>query len=67
MLHEHTAKGELITVLKELIELPSLQDFRSVGGTALSLIMGHRLSEHIDLFAHLPYGSVDFEHIKQEF
>lgn len=66
MLHGHTAKNELISVLKELMRLPSLKEFRLVGGTALSLQMGHRYSEDIDLFTHLPYGSIDFENVKDE-
>lgn len=34
--------------------------FRLVGGTALSLYKGHRLSVDIDLFTDAEYGSVDF-------
>jgi hypothetical protein len=66
MLYDHTAKGELVSVLGKLMQLPSLKEFRLVGGTALSLLMGHRLSEDIDLFTHMPYGTVDFENIKEE-
>lgn len=39
-------------------------DFRLVGGTALSLQIGHRLSVDIDLFSDLPHGSIDFEEIE---
>ncbi len=46
--------------------LPSLANFRLVGGTALSLLQGHRKSEDIDLFTHLPYGSVDFKKIEAD-
>ena len=35
-------------------------DFRLVGGTALSLYKGHRISVDIDLFTDSEYGSVDF-------
>ncbi len=34
--------------------------FRLVGGTALSLYKGHRLSVDIDLFTDAEYGSIDF-------
>jgi len=37
--------------------------FRLVGGTALSLHLGHRESVDIDLFWDVPYGSLDFESI----
>ena len=36
-------------------------DFRLVGGTALSLQLGHRMSLDIDLFPDKPYGSLDFD------
>jgi hypothetical protein len=34
-----------------------------VGGTSLSLQLGHRMSDDIDLFTDHPYGSVDFQAI----
>lgn len=34
--------------------------FRLVGGTSLSLQMGHRMSDDIDLFTDRPYDSLDF-------
>jgi hypothetical protein len=42
-----------------------LNDFRLVGGTSLSLQLGHRLSVDIDLFTDASYGSVNFEQIDQ--
>jgi predicted nucleotidyltransferase component of viral defense system len=41
------------------------KDFRLVGGTALSLHLGHRMSVDIDLFTDANYGSVDFNAIEQ--
>ncbi|HBO28492.1 MAG TPA: hypothetical protein DD462_01750, partial [Leeuwenhoekiella sp.] len=38
--------------------------FRLVGGTSLSLQLGHRESIDIDLFSDAPYGSMDFEKIE---
>lgn len=35
--------------------------FRLVGGTSLSLQLGHRMSVDIDLFTDADYGSVDFD------
>lgn len=40
-----------------------LDPFRLVGGTALSLYRGHRLSVDLDLFTDRDYGSIDFESI----
>jgi hypothetical protein len=42
----------------------ALKEFRLVGGTALSLQLGHRMSVDIDLFTDAPYGSIDFELIE---
>lgn len=38
--------------------------FRLVGGTALSLHLGHRMSTDIDLFTDQEYGSVDFKELE---
>ncbi|WP_373495213.1 nucleotidyl transferase AbiEii/AbiGii toxin family protein [Aquiflexum sp.] len=40
-------------------------DFRLVGGTALSLQLGHRMSLDIDLFSEKVYGSIDFDSIEK--
>jgi len=39
--------------------------FRLVGGTALSLHRGHRLSVDIDLFTDVAYGSIDFNALEK--
>ncbi|MDN3582001.1 nucleotidyl transferase AbiEii/AbiGii toxin family protein [Mucilaginibacter flavus] len=41
-----------------------LQNFRLVGGTALSIVLGHRMSVDIDLFTDAPYGSINFDAIE---
>lgn len=66
MLKKFTTSDELLEVLNVLMKLPSLMNFRLVGGTALSLIYGHRKSEDIDLFTYQEYGSLDFEKIEAE-
>ena len=52
-------------LLKSILELLMKEDifkvFRLVGGTALSLQLGHRKSVDIDLFTEAEYGSVDFD------
>jgi predicted nucleotidyltransferase component of viral defense system len=40
------------------------RDFRLVGGTALSLQIGHRMSIDIDLFTDADYGTIDFDVIQ---
>lgn len=52
-------KDSLIT----LMESSALTQFRLVGGTALSLQIGHRISVDIDWFTDAPYGSIDFKEI----
>jgi hypothetical protein len=43
--------------------IPELSDFRLVGGTALSLLRGHRESVDIDMFCDGPYGEIAFDFI----
>ena len=59
-LHYNTVSKTLIKCLKELMKEPILENFILVGGTSLSLQLGHRISIDIDLFTDSPYGSVDF-------
>lgn len=51
--------------LLELMQATELSEFRLVGGTALSLYLGHRLSVDIDLFTDAKYGSINFDHIEE--
>jgi len=50
----------LRTVLTKMMEEGPFQQFRLVGGTSLSLQLGHRFSVDIDLFTDAPYDSIDF-------
>ena len=52
MLHTQTVEPGTFSLLKELMNVPSLQPFALVGGTALSLRYGHRSSVDLDLFHH---------------
>jgi len=47
-------KNTLIT----LMDAPAFEPFRLVGGTALSLQLGHRMSADIDLLSDTTYSSV---------
>jgi hypothetical protein len=51
MLQTQTVEPGTLSLLKELFSLPILQNFGLVGGTALSLKFGHRLSIYLDLFS----------------
>ena len=66
MLHKQTTSPQLIKILELLMEMPRLSSFRLVGGTALSLLKGHRISVDIDLFTDQTYGTTDFEEIENE-
>ncbi len=62
-LHWNTVSPLLSNGLKSLMAEPIFQPFRLVGGTSLSLQIGHRMSIDIDLFTDATYGSVDFSEI----
>src|ERR1035437_3926907 len=50
MLYTKTVEPRTLSLLKELMQLPVLNQFSLVGGTALSLKYGHRISIDLDLF-----------------
>jgi len=60
MLHYNTVNDLLKHSLFKLMSISEFDSFRLVGGTALSLQLGHRISVDIDLFTDIPYGNVDF-------
>jgi len=51
MLYKETVSSEMWQLLQTLMKDDMLKDFYLVGGTALSLQIGHRLSIDIDLFS----------------
>lgn len=50
-----------------LSEIDELKHCRLVGGTALSLLFGHRLSVDIDLFTDQEYQTLDFQSFIEQF
>lgn len=52
MLHLETVESSTLELLKGLQALDSLRNARLVGGTALALQYGHRISIDLDLFAN---------------
>ncbi len=63
-LYFETSSTLLVSVLRKLMESQEFDAFRLVGGTALSLQRGHRLSIDIDLFTDAPYDSIDFNSLE---
>lgn len=63
-LHYNTVTPLLKSILGKLMEADEFTKFRLVGGTALSLYCGHRMSVDIDLFTEAEYGTIDFNVIE---
>jgi len=64
-LHYNTVSTTLLETLQCLMKEPTIDSFRLVGGTALSLQLGHRMSVDIDLFSDASYNSIDFNVISE--
>lgn len=64
-LHRNTVSDTLWISLNKLMEIEELKNFRLVGGTSLSLQIGHRMSVDIDLFTDSAYDSIDFNRIDE--
>lgn len=60
MIHFNTVNENLKSALITLMKSDVFHAFRLVGGTALSLQLGHRYSIDIDLFSDVEYGTIDF-------
>ncbi|MBW6533584.1 MAG: nucleotidyl transferase AbiEii/AbiGii toxin family protein [Mariniphaga sp.] len=68
MLHFETLEKPTLELLKKLMADTMLKEFILVGGTALALRLGHRISVDIDLFTNLPFNSNHFaEHLQHTF
>lgn len=66
-IHKNTVTNLLWEMLTNLMSFDELKEFRLVGGTSLSLLLGHRMSVDIDLFTDAEYGSVNFDVIDNLF
>lgn len=68
MLQFKTVEPITLSVLRTLMNLPELQNFALVGGTALALKYGHRLSIDLDLFSTIPFeNNKILDILKKEF
>lgn len=65
-IYKNTVSDSLWEILTKLMELEVIQPFQLVGGTCLSLLLGHRMSIDIDLFTDVEYDSIDFRKIDNE-
>lgn len=61
MLQTGTVKKETFELLKQLQSEPLLATTRLVGGTALSLQIGHRESDDLDLFSVEPFDGLQVQ------
>ena len=57
MLQRKAVEAPALTVLEELMKMKALTNFQLVGGTALALQLGHRVSIDIDVFSNLPFDN----------
>lgn len=57
MLHTETVADGTLALIKQSSSLDEPADFRLVGGTALSLQIGHRVSVDIDLFTDKSFST----------
>ena len=55
MLYTQTVEPGTFALLKQLLDMPELASFSLVGGTALSLVYGHRISIDLDLFSDIKF------------
>lgn len=68
MLQYRAVYPETLGLLKRLMKVPELQDFFLVGGTALALHLGHRISVDIDLFTLNEFDSAKiYDKLKDDF
>jgi hypothetical protein len=56
MLFLNTIEPKTLALLKRLQALPELEETRLVGGTALALQLGHRISVDLDIFGKWNYS-----------
>lgn len=62
-LHYNTISPNLLSTLRKFMQDKTFKEFRLVGGTALALQLGHRISVDIDLFTDREYGTMDLMRI----
>lgn len=67
MLYTETVTPQMWELLQRLMKDEKLKEFNLVGGTALSLMIGHRLSVDLDLFSTQDFDVQDMlAHLRSE-
>jgi predicted nucleotidyltransferase component of viral defense system len=61
MLYTTTVEPNTLGLLIELMQKPYLQGFNLVGGTALSMQIGHRISIDLDMFTTEPFDTLEIK------
>ena len=64
-LHLETVSEPLMGLLRQLMKVDALKPFYLVGGTALALRYGHRISVDLDCFTHEPFDSSQLSQLSQ--
>lgn len=59
MVHLNTIDPALYQVLLDFSQLPALANFSLVGGTSLSLQLGHRKSDDLDFFTDRSFDIIE--------
>lgn len=68
MLQVQTLAPATLQLLKRLMHDNELRSFRLVGGTALALQLGHRISVDLDLFSNQPFDEQQLrEYLEREY
>ena len=68
MLRYETVEPRTLGLLKKLMQIPELKQFRLVGDTALALLLGHRTPIDLDLFTAEPFDkNLILEALQQNF
>ena len=68
MLYKETVEPATLDLIRQLQGDPSLSEFLLVGGTALSFMIGHRVSRDIDLFTVSDFDAMAMlEHLEQQY
>lgn len=63
MLQTRAIEPRILGLLKQLMTMPALEHFYLVGGTALALQLGHRVSVDLDLFTTEPFDKNELAEI----
>lgn len=62
MLHYEAVSPGTLNLLRRLMQVPELKNFRLAGGTSLALQFGHRISVDLDFFTN---GSFDSDEMRR--